>query len=137
MVEPEPVESMQANKASGTSASDNALGVTTDRDIGARPPAERHERIFDTYAELAADEAFILGNDHDSKPLYHQFEAEAGSEFRWDYRKKQPGKFHPNWKDRNQDRARQVRRDWRFEDAVLPSDVDSLRDSRYHDHGPE
>nr|WP_233562781.1 DUF2249 domain-containing protein [Haloarcula sp. Atlit-120R] len=35
----------------------------------------------------------MLVNDHDPKPLYHQFDAEAGSEFRWEYRQKEPGEF--------------------------------------------
>jgi len=32
-------------------------------------------------------------NDHDPKPLYHQFDAEAGPEFYWEYRKRDPGEF--------------------------------------------
>jgi len=34
-----------------------------------------------------------LVNDHDPKPLYHQFDAEAGPEFYWEYRKRDPGEF--------------------------------------------
>ncbi len=30
-------------------------------------------------------------NDHDPKLLYHQFKAEAGPEFGWEYRKQEPG----------------------------------------------
>jgi uncharacterized protein (DUF2249 family) len=35
----------------------------------------------------------VLVNDHDPKPLYHQFEAEAGPEFRWAYRQRDPDEF--------------------------------------------
>lgn len=31
--------------------------------------------------------------DHDLKPLYHQFDAEAGPEFHWEYRKRDSGEF--------------------------------------------
>ncbi|WP_226481582.1 DUF2249 domain-containing protein [Natrinema amylolyticum] len=69
------------------------LDVTTELDVRDRPPAERHERIFESYAALEPGEGFVLVNDHDPKPLYHQFEAEAGPEFRWEYRLKEPGEF--------------------------------------------
>ena len=36
-------------------------------------PRERHPLIFSTFDALQADEAFILVNDHDPKPLYYQF----------------------------------------------------------------
>nr|WP_208288725.1 DUF2249 domain-containing protein [Halobacterium sp. R2-5] len=55
--------------------------------------AERHEAIFDAYDGLESGEGFVLVNDHDPKPLYHQFEAEAGPEFRWKYRARDPGEF--------------------------------------------
>ncbi|MCD2199601.1 DUF2249 domain-containing protein [Halobacterium sp. KA-4] len=69
------------------------LTVVQELDVRDRPPAQRHEAIFDAYAHLDAGEAFVLVNDHDPKPLYHQFEAEAGPEFRWEYRARDPGEF--------------------------------------------
>jgi len=67
--------------------------VVEEFDVRDRPPAKRHERIYEAYDELATGEGFVFVNDHDPKPLYHQFEAEAGPEFRWAYRQKEPGEF--------------------------------------------
>lgn len=69
------------------------LTVTEELDVRDYPPAKRHELIFDRYANLQSGEAFELVNDHDPKPLYHQFDAEAGPEFRWEYQQRQPGEF--------------------------------------------
>lgn len=54
-------------------------------DVRELPPAERHERIFQTYAALLAGESFVLVNDHDPKPLYYQFAAEEPGRFAWEY----------------------------------------------------
>lgn len=54
-------------------------------DVRAEPPARRHTLIFETWNALAAEEAFVLVNDHDPKPLYYQFAAEHPGEFTWDY----------------------------------------------------
>ncbi|AGB32695.1 hypothetical protein C488_08602 [Natrinema pellirubrum DSM 15624] len=79
--------------ADGADEAGGDLAVTTELDVRDRPPAERHELIFESYADLEAGEGFVLVNDHDPKPLYHQFEAEAGPEFHWEYRLKDPGEF--------------------------------------------
>ncbi|WP_336000251.1 DUF2249 domain-containing protein [Halorientalis halophila] len=79
--------------AAPSSAGDDEIEITEELDVRDLPPAQRHERIFDAYDELATGEGFVLVNDHDPKPLYHQFEAEAGPEFRWAYRQKAPGEF--------------------------------------------
>lgn len=75
------------------SADQPSLETQTELDVRDLPPAKRHEEIFEAYESLQRGEAFILVNDHDPKPLYHQFEAEAGNEFRWEYRQKEPGEF--------------------------------------------
>ncbi len=54
-------------------------------DVRTLPPAQRHSLIFDTYAALPPDGAFILVNDHDPKPLYYQFQAERPGEVSWQY----------------------------------------------------
>jgi len=46
-----------------------------------------------SYANLDDREGFVLVNDHDPKPLYHQFDAEEGPEFTWKYYQKDPGEF--------------------------------------------
>jgi len=72
---------------------DESIAVTEELDVRDLPPAQRHEEIFQAYAELDTGTGFILVNDHDPKPLYHQFDAEAGPEFRWSYRQQEPGEF--------------------------------------------
>jgi uncharacterized protein (DUF2249 family) len=57
------------------------------------PSAQRHEQIFGVYAELRTGEVSSLVNDHDSKPLYHQFEAKTGDGFSWEYRQQNLGGF--------------------------------------------
>jgi len=69
------------------------IEIAEELDVRNLPPAERHERIFEAYEALAGGEGFVLVNDHDPKPLYHQFEAEAGPAFRWEYRQRDPGEF--------------------------------------------
>jgi uncharacterized protein (DUF2249 family) len=74
-------------------ASDETPERTAELDVRDLPPAQRHEQIFEAYADLDDGEGFALVNDHDPKPLYHQFDAEAGPEFYWEYRKRDPGEF--------------------------------------------
>lgn len=57
------------------------------------PPQKRHTVLLETIDSLIPGEGFVLVNDHDPKPLYHQVESEAGDEFRWEYRKREPGEF--------------------------------------------
>ena len=42
------------------------------RDI---PPAERHPKIHDAFAELESGEALTLINDHEPKPLFYEMQA--------------------------------------------------------------
>ena len=48
-------------------------------------PRERHPLIFETFRKLRGTSTFLLVNDHDPKPLYYQFKAELGEDFRWNY----------------------------------------------------
>lgn len=57
--------------------------MTVELDVRNEIPARRHQLIFETYGSLAPGEAFELVNDHDPKPLYHQFAAEHAGEFAW------------------------------------------------------
>ncbi|RLM90539.1 DUF2249 domain-containing protein [Haloarcula sp. Atlit-7R] len=84
-------DDMQENATSTTVAEDRE--ITRELDVRDLPPAQRHEQIFEAYAKLDTGEAFMFVNDHAPKPLYHQFDAEAGSEFCWEYRQKDPGEF--------------------------------------------
>jgi uncharacterized protein (DUF2249 family) len=46
-------------------------------DVRDLPPAQRHERIHDSFEALDAGGALAAVNDHDPSPLYDAFEAEV------------------------------------------------------------
>ncbi|MHB1209339.1 MAG: DUF2249 domain-containing protein [Acidimicrobiales bacterium] len=75
----EPV-ALRARVSSDARSDDDTL-----LDVRTMAPAQRHETIFETYANLDAGRAFLLVNDHDPKPLRYQFDAEHADEFTWDY----------------------------------------------------
>ena len=54
-------------------------------DVRQIAPRDRHPLIFSTFRNLPSGESMQLVNDHDPRPLYHQFEAEMPSGFTWDY----------------------------------------------------
>lgn len=54
-------------------------------DVRSIAPRERHALIFQTFAGLHPEQAFVLVNDHDPKPLYYQFQAEHSGKFSWSY----------------------------------------------------
>ncbi|MFB6179263.1 MAG: DUF2249 domain-containing protein [Halorientalis sp.] len=80
-------------EATAPTSADDEIEVTTELDVRDLPPAQRHEQIFEAYADLDGGTGFVLVNDHDPKPLYHQFKAEVGSEICWQYRQEDPGEF--------------------------------------------
>lgn len=53
-------------------------------DVRTIAPGDRHALIFGSFSKLLPGEALLLVNDHDPQPLYHQFQAEYGGEFRWE-----------------------------------------------------
>lgn len=59
-------------------------------DVRTIVPRERHPLIFSTFAGLQPGQDFLLVNDHDPKPLYYQFQAEAGASFEWQYLEQGP-----------------------------------------------
>lgn len=59
-------------------------------DVRVIPPREKHPAIFQTFAALLTGESFVLVNDHDPKPLRHQFEFQHSGEFGWDYLEQGP-----------------------------------------------
>lgn len=72
---------------------EDRIEIVEEHDVRDLPPAQRHERVFEAYDGLDTGTGFILVNDHDPKPLYHQCKAEAGPEFRWGYRQREPDEF--------------------------------------------
>jgi uncharacterized protein (DUF2249 family) len=59
-------------------------------DVRPLPPVQKHPAIFEMFFSLAPNEAMILINDHDPKPLYYQFAAEMPGQFEWEYLEKGP-----------------------------------------------
>jgi len=60
--------------------------MTVKTTVDVRTPArQRHPIIFQTWQGLQPNEAFLLINDHDPKPLYYQFKFEHEGQFTWDY----------------------------------------------------
>lgn len=51
----------------------------TTLDLRDVPPAERHPKIHETFADLEAGEALTLINDHEPKPLFYELQAEVDS----------------------------------------------------------
>ncbi len=66
------------------------MTVKTVLDVREIPPRERHGLILGTFDSLARDEAFVLVNDHDPKPLYYQFQFEKAGQFTWTYEEEGP-----------------------------------------------
>jgi len=60
--------------------------------IDVRPlaPPDRHRVVVETYTRLSPGETFVLLNDHDLRPFYHQMDAEHTGEFTWRYLEQGP-----------------------------------------------
>jgi len=89
----EDADAPESDDVSEPSGDGESVEVRDELDVRDLPPAQRHEQIFAAYDDLDSGTGFVLVNDHDPKPLYHQFEAETGPGFRWQYRQKEPGEF--------------------------------------------
>jgi uncharacterized protein (DUF2249 family) len=59
-------------------------------DVTIIPPREKHPTIFRTFDELKEGESFILVNDHDPRPLRHQFNFERPNRYDWEYLQEGP-----------------------------------------------
>lgn len=54
-------------------------------DVTQIEPKFKHPRIFENFDSLNPNQAFIIHNDHDPKPLYYQLLGERGKVFTWEY----------------------------------------------------
>lgn len=54
-------------------------------DVTLIEPKFKHPKIFEKFDSLNPNEAFIIHNDHDPKPLYYQLIGERGQVFTWEY----------------------------------------------------
>ena len=52
-------------------------------DVREIAPPERHTTIFAAFRALSPGESLQVTADHDLKPLYHHFQAEAPGTFAW------------------------------------------------------
>jgi uncharacterized protein (DUF2249 family) len=59
-------------------------------DVRVIPPFERHGLIFGTFDRLNSGDSFLIVNDHDPRPLSHQFEARYAGTFAWQYLEQGP-----------------------------------------------
>ena len=77
-------------------------------DIRILPPPRRHPEIFRTFEALKPDEAFVLVNDHDPKPLLYQFQAERPGRFEWSVLEAGPERYRVEIRRRTAEGARNV-----------------------------
>lgn len=54
-------------------------------DVREVAPRDRHPLIRSTFRGLGVGETMELINDHDPRPLYHQFQEEMPGQFAWEY----------------------------------------------------
>lgn len=54
-------------------------------DVRTIAPRERHPIIFSTFRGLNMGDSMEIVNDHDPRPLQHQFQAELPGGFSWEY----------------------------------------------------
>ena len=59
-------------------------------DVRSMAPPERHPVITEEVDQLEPDEALVLVNDHDPKPLYYELRSLRGDTFTWDYLQEGP-----------------------------------------------
>jgi uncharacterized protein (DUF2249 family) len=62
-------------------------------DVREIPCRIKHGQILQRWADLPVGGYFVLVNDHDPVPLYHQFAAEFPGAFTWDYEVSGPDVF--------------------------------------------
>ncbi|MFB6254622.1 MAG: DUF2249 domain-containing protein, partial [Halobacteriaceae archaeon] len=56
-------------------------------------PQRRHEVLLETFDALDPDQGFLLVNDHDPKPLYHELRSTRGETFGWEYINEDPDEW--------------------------------------------
>lgn len=60
-------------------------GECPEFDVREMPPQRRHEVLTETFDRLDPGEGFVLVNDHDPEPLYHELRSTRGEGFEWEY----------------------------------------------------
>ncbi len=69
--------------------------IPTDKimDVRPIPCSVKHGLIIQRWRDLAVGDYFVLLNDHDPVPLYHQFAAQWPDTFTWQHLVKGPEEF--------------------------------------------
>lgn len=100
------------------------MTVTCELDVRTLPPPRRHPEIFGVFDALKPDEAFVLVNDHDPKPLLYQLQAQRPGRFEWSVLEAGPKRFRIEIRRRADEGARSVTEyleaDHRRLDAIVP-----------------
>lgn len=103
--------------------------MTRELDVRTLPPPKRHPEIFGLFDALSAEQAFVLVNDHDPKPLLYQFQNERPGRFEWSVLEAGPARFRVEIRRRSAEGPRGVteflQADHRRLDAIL-SEVGGL-----------
>jgi len=97
-------------------------------DVRDLPPRKRHEKLLEKFANMEAGDGFVLVNDHDPEPLYHELRSIHGDVVGWEYLKEEGNE----WKvdiTRNRPDA-----EGRSANVVTLLDLDDIedRDDRIH-----
>ena len=100
---------------------------THELDVRHLPPPQRHSEIHSTFNALKPDEAFVLINDHDPKPLLYQFQIEHPGDFEWSLLEAGPERFRIEIRRRTGEKSRNVteylEQDHRRLDSIVPEVV--------------
>ena len=76
-----------------TQSTSSELDADAVFDVREIPCRVKHAQIFQRWTELPVGQYFVLINDHDPIPLYHQFAAQFPRAFSWDYLLRGPDEF--------------------------------------------
>jgi uncharacterized protein (DUF2249 family) len=76
-----------------TMQNEHLIGPDRIMDVRPIPCSVKHGLIIQTWLDLPVGGHFILLNDHDPVPLYHQFSAQWPGAFTWEHLVKGPDEF--------------------------------------------
>lgn len=95
-------------------------------DVRSVPPPRRHAEIFALFDRLAANEAFILVNDHYPRPLLGQLQAMRPGCFEWNVLQAGPALFRVEIRRRAQEGPREVTEYLEADHARLDELIDEV-----------
>jgi uncharacterized protein (DUF2249 family)/iron-sulfur cluster repair protein YtfE (RIC family) len=100
------------------------MTVTRELDVRTLPPAQRPPEVFAAFDALGPDDAFVLVDDRDPRPLLAQLQTERPRRFEWSVLEAGPARFRVELRRRARADARNVSEyleaDHRRLDAIVP-----------------